>query len=374
MQRLMKRRASAVMFGLLIAAAGVAHGADALCPNPSTGNGEAQAVMTAVQALRKTLGPDQLASLEQPFVRESAIRWSNLPVGIVPRKGVRLGDLDEKQKYAARRVAAAALSACGLSMLDEVRIADNFLRPLDERKVGWDVGNYFLAILGAPSEKTPWMLQIGGHHLAYNLTFNGRHASATPMFFGSEPIYFNAADTDYEPLGVQSRAMMGLARALATHPEAKLSGSFTEVVKGVVVVEMPGQAPTGGTDTGFPLSYPTGKTDRGIPYSALSTGEQALVRAAIESYASLPGSSVAQPLVAAYESPAALAETYVGYSGPPDFNKEGSYVRIDGPRIWMEFVAQKALARQHDLADRTRVHFHALWRDKESDYGGEMGP
>ena len=84
--------------------------------------------MAAIQTLQKTLTAEQRSSLERPFVRESAIRWSNLPVGIVPRAGLRLGDLDEKQNYAARRVAAAALSACGLKMLDEIRIADNVLK------------------------------------------------------------------------------------------------------------------------------------------------------------------------------------------------------------------------------------------------------
>ena len=113
----------------------------------------------------------------------------------MPRAGLRLGDLDEKQNHAAHRVAAAALSACGLKMLDEIRIADDFLKAVDERKIGWDGGNYFMSILGTPSETKPWMLQIGGHHIAYNLTFNGGREGATPLFFGSEPIHFVMGDT-----------------------------------------------------------------------------------------------------------------------------------------------------------------------------------
>jgi hypothetical protein len=351
----------------LVISCGATHAADALCPKPSAGNGQVQAVVAAIKALQKTLTADQRAALERPFVRESAIRWSNLPVGIVPRAGLRLGDLDEKQDYAARRVAAAALSAGGLKLLDEIRIADNFLMTVDARKVGWNGGNYFMSVLGTLSERTPWMLQIGGHHIAYNFTFNGGREGATPLFFGSEPIYFNMGDVDYEPLATQSRAMSKLARALANHPEAKLSGTFTDVVKGVVVVSVPGQMPTGGTDTGFPMSFPTGKTDRGILYSALPPEEQALARLAIESYASLPGAAITQPLVEAYESQASLAETYLGHSGQPDLSAKGSYVRIDGPRIWMEFVVQPAVAKP------TENHYHALWRDKQSDYGGEIG-
>ena len=288
-------------------------------------------------------------------------------MGITPRAGLRLGDLDEKQSHAARKVAAAALSACGLKMLDDIRVADDVLKAFDERKIGWDAGNYFMSVLGTPSESKPWMLQIGGHHIAYNFTFNGTREGATPLFFGSEPIHFAVGDLQYEPIAAQSAAVSTVARALATHPEAKLSGTFTDVVKGVVVVPVPGGMPTGGTDTGFPMSYPTGNTDRGILYGALSPAEQALARLAIESYASLPGAAITKSLVAAYEAPAALAETYVGYSGAPDLSTQGSYVRIDGPRIWMELVVQKAVAKPTDL------HYHALWRDKQSDYGGETG-
>ncbi|HEY6124740.1 MAG TPA: DUF3500 domain-containing protein [Steroidobacteraceae bacterium] len=355
------------MCGLVFIAGGMAHAADTSCPGPSAGHGEVQAVVSAIHALEKTLNTEQRASLERPFVLESAIRWSNLPVGIVPRAGLRLGDLDSKQAEAAHRVAGAALSACGLKMLDEIRVADDLLKAVDERKIGWDGGNYFMSILGAPSARTPWMLQIGGHHIAYNLTFNGGREGATPLFFGSEPISFSVAGVDYEPLATQSTAMSNLARALSKHPAAKLSGTFTDVVKGVVVVSVPGQMPTGGTDTGFPLSFPTGKTDRGILYGALSADEQALVRTAIESYASLPGAAITKPLVSAYESAEALADTYVGYSGQPDLSAENSYVRIDGPRIWMELAVQRA------VADRTKLHYHALWRDKQSDYGGEIG-
>lgn len=32
---------------------------------------------------------------------------------------------------------------------------------------------YFISIPGTPSEKNPWMLQWGGHHLALNITIDG---------------------------------------------------------------------------------------------------------------------------------------------------------------------------------------------------------
>jgi hypothetical protein len=140
------------------------------------------------------------------------------------------------------------------------------------------------------------------------------------------------------------------------------------VVKGVFMSGPPGPDFKGGTDTGFPHSYPTGETDRGIQVGALTREQRQLVHEAIESYTALPGNSISAPLLAAYLEPDALNETYVGISGTPDLSTKGSYVRIDGPRIWMELVVQPA------IANPAQLHFHALWRDKQADYGGEVRP
>jgi len=351
------------LLSLLLICGGAAH-ADGACRDASGTQGEVRAVVAAATDLAKVLSAAENATLQRPLDRASAIRWSNLPIALVPRNGLRIGDLDTTKSAAARKLAEAALSACGLKLFDEVRLADDALIPLDTRKIGWGGGNYYFTILGKPSESTPWMLQIGGHHLAYNFTFNAAREGATPLFFGTEPIRFSTSGVEHEPLAAQSSAMSNLARVLAAHAPAKLSGTFTDVVKGVVFEMMP--TPKGGTDTGFPQTYPSGTADRGILYSALPPAEQALVRAALESYASLPGDAITHTLVAAYEAPEALAQTYVGYSGAVDLSEKGSYVRIDGPRIWMEFVVQPAVAIPTDL------HYHALWRDKQSDYGGQF--
>lgn len=341
----------------LLVAGGAAHAADV---------GHTREVLVAVEALRDQLSATERAALERPFERGTAIHWSNLPTGIVPRSGLRLGDLDAPKGAAARRLLEATLSAAGMTLLDEIRLADDVLLPMDQRKIGWNSRNYYLTILGTPSARQPWMLQVGGHHIAYNFTFNGRQSGATPMFFGTEPIRFNIGGVDHEPLLAQSTAMAKLAAALAAHPEAKLSGTFTDVVKGVEFSFVDGK-PVGGTDTGYPHSYPTGGSDRGIRYSVLTTEKQLLVRQALQSYTRLPGEGISRALVADYQSPAALADTWVGFAGTPDLSAKGSYVRIDGPRIWMEFVVQPA------VADPSTMHYHALWRDKLADYGGEVG-
>jgi hypothetical protein len=338
------------------------------CVREQGGTGAAGPVASAVAVFKPLLSQSQRAALERPLTWESAIQWSNLPVGVVARSGLRLGDLDDKQSAAARNIFAAALSACGLRLLDEVRLADDYLIAFDKRPIGWDGRNYFLTILGDASGTRPWMLQIGGHHLAFNFTFNGREPGSTPLFAGSEPIRFEIKGQPFEPLTAQSTAMSRLATALAEHPEARLSGTFTDVVKGVVPPTPHGQPQSGGVDRGFPHAYPTGTHDRGIRVEALSTAQRALVREAIHSFTGLPGAAISEALSAAYLEADALDQTFVGFAGSPDLSARGSYIRIDGPRIWMEFVVQPAVAEPQTL------HYHTLWRDKVSDYGGEIRP
>ena len=352
------------MGGVLRAA--TAAGAPLTDCNTSTGSGASAPVAAAAAAFRNTLSAAQRAQLDQPLSRATAIRWSNLPVGIVPRIGVRVGDLDARQAAALHALLTTTLSACGLKLYDEIRLADDALAPLDEHHIGWSGGNYYVAFLGTPSAQKPWILQAGGHHLAYNFAFNGPEAGATPLFFGTEPIRFDAAGATHEPLQAQSTAMAALAAALAAYPSAHLPGTYTDVVKGVVTEFPPGTTGILGTDAGFPQTFPSGTTDRGIRYSALEPAAQARVRAALESYLSLPGEALTRALLATYESPQALSETYVGYAGAVDLSVRGSYVRIDGPRVWIEFVVQPAVARPADN------HYHALWRDKVADYGGEV--
>ncbi len=67
-------------------------------------------------------------------------------------------------------------------------------------------------------------------------------------------------------------------------------------------------------------------------------------------------------------SPASeLASTTVAGSGSDTtLNTRGDYVRIDGPRCWMEFVCQNGVVFS------SQIHFHSVWRDKASDYGSDF--
>ncbi len=401
-------------------------GADATSGSDgSTVNVDASAATTAVvaaaNAFLASLTTAQQATAQLAFTEAIAETWTNLPGG--NRNGPQFEDMSTAAQTAALDLAEVALSTAGYEEMQNIRAADDVIASTTSGNSGWGSGLTHFAILGTPSTSSVWMLQICQHHLVYNITYNGSMVSATPVFLGTEPPNFTAlADggtlvtgllpsgtavsfvngqntnstaavdttggTAYGALEPQRAAVDALATAIladtTSATAAKLSGSFSDVVYGINTGS--------GSDSNFPFSsavgnsvvYPTGTTGRGVLYSSLGAAEQADVKAAIEAWVDTQAADIATTLLAAYESDDALAQTYIGYGVPqgataPSFvsnpntqanalDYQGSYLRIDGPRVLIEFVVQEAVAFRAE----SWVHYHSVWRDKAADYGAEF--
>ena len=321
--------------------------------------------------------------------------------------------MNDTQRAAALALAQAALSDIGFATMQRIRAADDVLGSTGAS--GYGSSYYHVAILGTPSTTAPWMLQIGGHHLAYNITYNAAKVSATPLFVGSEPpnfavlsdgttvvsgtvngstLYFvngqatatapgGTVAAEVAPVEAQRSAVYNVLQLIqadpAVAPAAKLNQSFDDVTMG---------AAASGNDTDYPFNsatetaqlYPTGTTGRGVLFTSLNQQEQFAVINAIAAWVRTQKGDVAEELFENYVSPDALAQTYVAYApgqgGTADFSAyplqesnpvsaAGSYFRIDGPRVWIEAVVQQAIVFRAE----NWVHYHTLWRDKTADYG-----
>jgi hypothetical protein len=324
-------------------------------------------VLNAVNNFISTLSSEQKVAVTKPLTETNARHWSNFPAPVFPRQGLQYSTLSEAQLNAALQVQATALSASGCHLFEEIRKADDELHKLEPQTFG--SGNYYIAVLGTPSATTPWMLQMTGHHIAYNIMYNGNAVSGTPMFDGVEPLrWTDQAGATHAPLESQRSAVQALAQTVQADPNLKsgatLSGTFTDIVNG---------AKNQGYDG--PPTYPT--TGRGLKVSDLSPTQRNQVNAVIEAWVNNMPANISESLLADYESNAALNETYVGIglnsSGTADFSEspnglssQNSYLRIDGPRVWIEFVVQPG------ASIKTSVHYHTVWRDKTADYGAEF--
>jgi hypothetical protein len=347
------------------------------CPQAAADSGDTAAVVKAARAFAARLDDRRRAALTLPLTLENARRWSNFPASLVRRAGVPFGDLDPAQTAAANALILTAAGACGATLFAENRLAD----VVGQKAIpGVNPAAHYISFNGEPSETAPWMLMIGGHHIAYNFVFNTGEPGATPLFAGSDPARFiDEAGVARDPTARQRAALSALAQAVEKYPQARLPGVYTDLVKSVVGFSIAstrdGVAPRGaarpgtpnfGIDANYPLDYPTGPDGRGVRYDRLTPAEQALVRQAIGVYAALPGRRISAPLLAEYLRPDALADTYVAFSGDTRLEDLNAYLRIDGPRVWIELSVQRS------LVDAQATHFHSVWRDKRSDYGGRF--
>ncbi|WP_416977732.1 DUF3500 domain-containing protein [Streptomyces sp. T028] len=307
-------------------------------------------VVDAADAFLATLDDDQQAEVLLDFTEANATAWSNLPCGSTCRVGIELSTLSDEQLTAAKAVIEAATgtgSGTGYDQVSQILAADDVL---GETASGYGSGNYYLAFLGTPGTSGTWQLHFGGHHLAVNLTYkDGEVEGTTPFFIGVEPTSWTDDDgTSYAPLAGMYDGMKAMVDSLSDDElaEAELSESYTDVLLG------PDE------DGDFP------ETKEGLAVGELTDDQQDLVLAAMEPWVDVADDTTAASVLSTYESE--LDETYISYSGSTDLDAQGDYVRIDGPGVWIEFVCQDGVIYQN------QIHYHTVYRDHTTDYGGEF--
>lgn len=315
-------------------------------------NSKATSIKTVISAANtfiESLSTDQQKAAVIGYTKENATKWTNLPCGLQCRVGVLLGSLTDTQiKYAKEVVKAAmgTLPSRGYDQAMQILAADGFL---GTSRGGYSSGNYIIAFLGRPSVKGKWQLQLGGHHLAVNLTFdNGKVIGASPLFMGLEPKTWTTNRVTYSPLKANHDSMVSMLSALNSEQlqSAKLSNAFGDVSVGP------------GADGKFPA------VKAGLKVGLLSKQQKALVIEAIKVWAQIADDATAKKLIATYTSE--IDSTYIAFSGNPALINKADYVRIDGPSVWIEFICQPGAVFPAE------VHYHTVYRDHIRDYGGSF--
>ncbi len=141
--------------------------------------------LRAARAFLATLATDDLDRVSAPINAADRVRWSYLPG---KRLGIRLDELDGRQRSAWRSFLATRLSEAGLARIDRIRNTE----PVHERGGGVVTGPEIFAIrfhgLDGDPGSTPraWAWRLEGHHLHVGETIvDGRVVSATPFMLGS---------------------------------------------------------------------------------------------------------------------------------------------------------------------------------------------
>lgn len=254
-------------------------------------------------------------------------RWSNLPTPMFKRKGLKVGDLKPEQRKAAMAVLEAATSPMGYRENNGDRDGGGSAeagRWGNPPNLIFGEDEYYLSFVGKPSEKTPWMLQFGGHHLALNLTFGPDQAVLTPSHTAAQPAKYTLNGKTVRPLGAENDKAFELINALdATQREAAILGSvFRDVVLG------PGQ-------DGKKLA-PEGVKVSTFKHSA----KKAMLLAVVREWVGISSDAAAKVKMAEIE--ANLGGTWFAWSGPTTPGS-AAYFRIQGPTVHIEYAPRTSV-------------------------------
>ncbi len=150
-------------------------------------------IVSAANTFLSALDEKQRQSVLFAFDDEKQrANWSNLPTSFVPRAGVSLKELNAAQRSAALALVSSALSRRGFEKVEQIMEGDEVNKIKENNNPIFGKDLYYISILGKPSEKDPWMLQFGGHHLALNITIAGARGVLTPTLTGAQPALYKA--------------------------------------------------------------------------------------------------------------------------------------------------------------------------------------
>jgi hypothetical protein len=332
-------------------------------------------IVSAANTFLSTLNEKQRASVMFSFDdAQQRARWSNLPTGFVPRGGVSLNKMNPTQRAAAMALVSSALSRSGFEKVEQIMEGDE-INKINEMKQSASGNNdnrpprgnggpppggganrppmgdpdtlfgkdlYYISILGTPSEKTPWMLQFGGHHLALNITIAGERGVLTPTLY-------TVGGKTVRPLGQESDKALAFFNALddSQRKQAIIGSRMADLVLG------PGQ---------------DGKKiqPEGLKASLMNERQRAMLLDVIAEWSGIIHESAAATRMA--ELKADLNETWFAWSGPttgtPGKNIT-AYYRIQGPHLVIEYAPQS-------LGGDPSLHVHTMYRDPTDDYGQRL--
>jgi hypothetical protein len=292
-------------------------------------------------AFLETIDAQQRGKALLDFDSAKKPSWSNLPVTMVPRNGVRLGEMTKAQRAAALEVIAAVLSKEGFQKVIDIMNGDDQLVGGGDNRMRFGTDNYYLALFGTPSPTKPWMLQFGGHHLGINVTIVGKDTVITPTHTGAQPTSFQRDGKTVRPLGSENDLAFKLVNMLDAEQrkQAVLGARPKNLLLG------PGQ---------------DGKTiqPEGLKCAALTEDQRATLLRLIGAWVHILPSEAADSRLAALKTK--IDDTYFCWYGPTT-DGSAAYYRIQGPSLLIEYAPQGGTN-----------HIHTIIRDPSNDYGKEL--
>ncbi|MFK7924144.1 MAG: DUF3500 domain-containing protein [Bacteroidia bacterium] len=315
------------------------------------------------QALLSSMSEEQVAIVQRPFDDPARTAWTNLPVGMAKRPGLRLGDLSPESKIAFHELLIAIFSSQGYLKATSIMKLDDVLNEsyqiafdngqINEKRLNrikdldWDYENYFLTIWGKPDSKEPWGIKFGGHHMSINLSVVGQEVSLSPLFLGTDPA--EVRDTKYAGLRVMSKEEdYGFLLIHSLSDEQRDLATMSGEVPGDIITN--------------PKSSQRIDSYYGIKGADMDKEQQLILMRLIEEYIGNLEYEQASAARSAIQQ-SGVEEIYFAWIGPYERRKPHYYI-INGPDFLIEY---DNVGFQND-----GNHIHTIYRQKGNDFGEDV--
>lgn len=310
-----------------------------------------------------TLNTEEIKKATYAFNDSLRFKWTNLPVGMVPRPGIQYGALSDKSRMAFHRVLSALLSSQGYLKTTSIMQLDDILNTLYQQAfdkgevnektfkmikgLNWAHGNYYISIWGTPTGTAPWGINFGGHHMALNVTCRGQAVVMSPYFIGTDPS--EVKSSKYAGLRILSKEEDYGFLLINALTDAQKS---TAVLKQVVPKDI--------------ITHP-GSSQRidgyyGIAAGQLDAGQKELLKILIQEYIHNFEHQKAHQLFDKILK-SGLEKVHFAWIGSLENNKPHYYI-INGPDFLIEY---DNVGFQND-----GNHIHAILREKGNDFGADL--
>ncbi len=310
-----------------------------------------------------TLNQDELQLLNYSFKDTSRTKWTNLPVGMAKRPGIKYGDLSTESKIKFHHILSTLLSSQGYLKTTSIMQLDDILNELYEdayekkeidkklitklRNLKWSYNNYFVSVWGNLDKMSVWGMKFEGHHISLNLTVTGDKFSLTPLFFGTDPAE------------VHSSKYAGL-RVLSKEEDYGflLINSLTDEQKSIATLskDVPKDIITNPNYKGRLLDY------SGIKADKLNPKQQQILQYIIKEYIhNLEHEKAHEYLDKIKKS--GLDAVYFAWIGSYEPQNNHYYI-INGPGFIIEY--------DNVGFQNNGNHIHSIWREKGNDFGEDL--
>ncbi|MCF8262045.1 MAG: DUF3500 domain-containing protein [Melioribacteraceae bacterium] len=323
----------------------------------------AESLNDATNQFLSTLSQEEIELVSLDFEDTLRTEWTNLPIGLQKRNGIRFGHLSEKSKISFHHLLTTLFSSQGYLKTTSIMALDDVLNEVykeaydrkmipDEvyqevRALNWDYGNYFIAIWGKPNLKEPWGLKFEGHHISINLSIVKDKVSLTPLFLGTDPA--EVTITKYSGLRVLSKEEdYGLLLINSLNEEQKQIATLSQ--------EVPGDIITNPSNKQRIIEY------QGIKASELTTKQKDILMMLIKEYINNLEHEKSHKYLSKIEE-SGIDEIYFAWIGSYEIRKPNYYI-INGPNFIIEY--------DNAGFNNDGNHIHSIWREKGNDFGEDI--